>query len=62
MLCVRFRIERYCYGVRPSLLVELEVSSFFSVSRFDQIQRAFAIARVPRRTRSTVLWYSISSF
>jgi hypothetical protein len=48
--------------VRPSLLVELEVSSFFSVSRFDQIQRAFAIARVPRRTRSTVLWYSISSF
>jgi hypothetical protein len=31
-------------------------------SGFDQIQRTFAIARVPRWTRSTVLWYSISSF
>jgi hypothetical protein len=28
---------------------------FFPVSGFDQIQRTFAIARVPRWTRSTVL-------
>jgi hypothetical protein len=46
-------------------LLACGVGGFFFFSRFsgfDRIQRTFAIARVPRWTRSTVLWYSISSF